>query len=103
MWLAQPEIANIVRDALHCSDLVLYRLYVYVIMANHVHVLLGPAFDEETQRPVPLRIRNPQEFERAAAYIVNNPVKAGLVEDWGDWPWTWIAEELVEDEADVVQ
>jgi len=40
-------------------------------------------------------IRNPQEFERVAAYIVNNPVKAGLVADWNVWPWTWVAEELL--------
>jgi len=37
----------------------------------------------------------PQEFERAAAYILNNPIQAGLVADWNVWPWTWVAEELL--------
>jgi len=31
--------------------------------------------------------RTPEETERVAAYIRDNPVKAGLVSCWGDWPW----------------
>ena len=23
-------------------------------------------------------------------YILNNPVKAGLVNDWRDWKWSWV-------------
>jgi putative transposase len=33
-------------------------------------------------------VRNAGEFERIRAYILNNPVKAGLVKDWKDWPWS---------------
>lgn len=29
-----------------------------------------------------------REYERILAYIVSNPVKAGLVQDWQDWPYT---------------
>ena len=36
-------------------------------------------------------VRNEKEFERILAYIVNNPVKAGLVADWQDWPYTYMA------------
>ncbi len=33
--------------------------------------------------------RNDAELERIVAYVLNNPVKAGLVTDWHDWPWTY--------------
>lgn len=33
--------------------------------------------------------RHPEEAERIAIYIANNPVNAGLVEKWEDWPWTY--------------
>lgn len=36
-------------------------------------------------------VRNESEYERILAYIVNNPVKAGLVSDWRDWPYTFVA------------
>ena len=35
-------------------------------------------------------VRNRQEWERIVAYVINNPVKAGLVESWADWPWTYL-------------
>ncbi len=30
-----------------------------------------------------------EEFGRIVRYVLNNPVKAGLVEDWSKWPWTY--------------
>jgi putative transposase len=39
-------------------------------------------------------VRNEREFERILAYIVNNPVKAGLVAEWQDWPYTYVNPEL---------
>ena len=126
-WLAQPEIAAIVRDTLHqCEDERLYRLYAYTVMSNHVHVLLQPLENVQTGSPVALaRItqilkgrtarfanqrlgltgqrfwaresydhwsRNENETRRIVAYILNNPVKAGLVTDPAAWPWSWAAE-----------
>jgi REP element-mobilizing transposase RayT len=35
-------------------------------------------------------IRNGQERERIVKYVLNNPVKAGLVECWEDWPWNYL-------------
>jgi REP element-mobilizing transposase RayT len=35
-------------------------------------------------------VRDEKEFERILAYIVNNPVKAGLVENWQDWAFTYV-------------
>ena len=39
-------------------------------------------------------VRNEQELERTVKYILNNPVKAGLVEEWKDWQFTYINPEL---------
>lgn len=35
-------------------------------------------------------VRNDKEFMRILEYIVNNPVKAGLVNHWRDWPYTYV-------------
>lgn len=35
-------------------------------------------------------IRDRQEWERIVNYVLNNPVKAGLVAKWEDWPWTYL-------------
>ncbi|MBV6393576.1 MAG: hypothetical protein KPEEDBHJ_02818 [Anaerolineales bacterium] len=35
-------------------------------------------------------VRNENEFTRILEYIANNPVNAGLVENWQDWIYTYI-------------
>jgi putative transposase len=89
-------------------------------MANHVHVLLRPL--QETSRllqwlkgttareaneilsrigqPFWQResydhwVRNGQEMHRIAAYIENNPVKAGLAAEASDYPWSSAADAM---------
>ena len=34
-------------------------------------------------------VRNPNEWRRIITYVLNNPVKAGLVDDWEKWPWNY--------------
>lgn len=34
-------------------------------------------------------IRDAAELERIIKYVINNPVKAGLVDDWKSWKWTY--------------
>lgn len=34
-------------------------------------------------------VRDEAEFARIINYVVNNPVKAGLVNDWREWKWSW--------------
>jgi len=34
-------------------------------------------------------VRDGEELQRILRYVVNNPVKAGLVEHWRDWTWTF--------------
>jgi REP element-mobilizing transposase RayT len=33
-------------------------------------------------------IRDEDEFRRIMDYVLNNPVQAGLVDAWEEWPWT---------------
>jgi REP element-mobilizing transposase RayT len=35
-------------------------------------------------------VRNEKEFWRIINYILNNPVKVGLVENWEDYPFTYL-------------
>src|SRR5215472_12623005 len=43
-WLAQPAVARIVARALHYGDAARnwYRLHAWVLMPNHVHVVITP-------------------------------------------------------------
>jgi REP element-mobilizing transposase RayT len=34
-------------------------------------------------------LRKEEDVQRAADYIVNNPVRKGLVENWRDYPFSW--------------
>lgn len=34
-------------------------------------------------------IRDEEEWQRIVWYVLNNPVKANLVRDWREWPWTY--------------
>lgn len=67
-----------------------YELHAYVVMADHVRLLLLPKIGSESARPTGFCnelgqkesydrwVRNKAEFSRIRAYIENNPVKAGL-------------------------
>ena len=34
-------------------------------------------------------VRNPNELKRIITYVLNNPVKTGLVNEWQKWPWNY--------------
>ena len=36
-------------------------------------------------------IRNPDELHRIIRYILNNPVKIGLVKEWKEWKWNYLS------------
>ena len=98
-----------------------YRLYGYCLMPDHLHVLVSPAasgadvsswlrrFKGYTSRLAgklgvepPLWQRSAYDHvcqadetaERVLAYVIENPVRAGLVERWEDWRWTKVFVEL---------
>ena len=115
MYLRQPEIAQIVVDSIRRGEeLGHYELVAFVVMANHVHLLIWPKIAParllkslkgftareanrllgQTGEPFWQKesydhwVRNPAEFDRIRAYIEANPVKAGLVQNAGDYPWS---------------
>jgi putative transposase len=115
-WLTDPKIAAgveacILRGAHRLSQ---YQLLAYVVMPNHVHVLIEPRTSVERIthgiKGVSARdanrilkrsgktfwqaesfdhwVRRPAEGERICRYIVYNPVKAGLVCRPEEWKWS---------------
>ena len=40
-------------------------------------------------------IRNESEFYNVIRYILDNPVRAGLVENYKDWKYSWVAGECI--------
>jgi putative transposase len=113
-WLRQPEIAQVVQDALLHFDGERYQLLAWTVMPNHVHALIEPLAGHALSAIVSswkrfsarmanrllgrsgsfwqedywdTYIRNERHFESTIAYIENNPVKAGLVNNPADWPW----------------
>ena len=113
-WLADPEFAAYAEyPIVHGAELGRYQLHAYVVMPNHVHILLDP-FMPLAKISGPLKgvaacdinarlgrtgkplwqdesfdhwIRNSAEFERIRQYIEWNPVCAGLVARPEDWKW----------------
>ena len=113
--LRDPVVAAVVQDALHYFDGVRYRLIAWVIMPNHVHVVIEPAggfplgdnvrtwksftakqANKQLGRTGALwargyfdrYIRDQAQFDAAVHYIHENPVKAGLVARAEDWRWS---------------
>ena len=113
--LRHHDVAEIVVTALkRGAQLNHYDLRAYVVMANHVHVLLFPkipptkllrslkgATAREANRLLGRTgeslwqaesydhwVRDEQEFARIVAYIENNPVKAGIVTRPEDYGWS---------------
>ncbi len=113
-WLRQAEIASVVQDALLHFDKQRYCLVAWAIMPNHVHVMietisghgLGSIIGSWKRFSARVAnrqlgregafwqddywdtyIRNERHFESTVAYIENNPVKAGLVDQPESWKW----------------
>lgn len=105
--LARDDVATIVREALLFGARERYALYGWVVMPNHVHVLMQttPGWSLSrimrdlkgfTARRINVLLgregavwqkeyydrymRNPRHFDAGERYIAMNPVKAGLVE-----------------------
>jgi len=117
----ESATAEMICDSIEfCSSKLRYRLYGYALMPDHLHVLLSPAESTVPLRDwlrdfksfttnqhlkrlgMPLWQRSASDHvcrtaetaEVVLAYIVDNPVRAGLVERWQDWPWTKVFIEI---------
>jgi putative transposase len=116
LFLKQPELAQIVVASIHKGvELGHYQLGAYVVMANHVHLLIRPTIAPDRllkslkgatalARPTASSsalvnlfgrkesydhwVRNHGEFLKIRAYIEANPVKAGMVRNPEDFPWS---------------
>ena len=92
----------------------LFDLHAWVVMPNHVHLLISPVAPlpritgslkrrsarvanqilERTRLPFwqpesfDHWVRNRDEQEALVTYIESNPVKAGLVRSPQEWPWS---------------
>jgi REP element-mobilizing transposase RayT len=113
-WLRQPAIAKLTEGALRFFDGQRYGLAAWMVMPNHVHLLVdvwktplselvkswksfvareankllgrsGGFWEREYLDTV---IEDEAHRQTAVRYIENNPVKAGLVLDARDWPWS---------------
>lgn len=109
-------MAACVAEALRFGErqLRLYKLTAWVVMINHVHILIYPdaalsritkALKNYSARHANVLlmrtgqpfwqdesydrwVRGPDEFERIVRYIERNPVAAGLVTQPKDWRWS---------------
>ena len=110
--LGEPRVASMVQASLLHFDGERYRLSAWVIMPNHLHLLLTPRdgwplsrimkdmksfTSREANKLLGRRgqfwmedyfdryVRDAKHFANAIAYIENNPVKAGLVKTAREW------------------
>ena len=116
LWLKEPRIAAAIVETIGKGDSVLgyFALHAFVVMPNHIHLLITPHI------PVPRImngikgssahqanailsrecqpfwqdesfdhwVRSTKEFGNIRAYIENNPVSAGLTSAPQHWPWS---------------
>ena len=113
-WLRQPRVATLVEKALRQFDGVHYRLQAWVLMPNHVHVVVDvrdtplsqwvKRWKGGTAREINLvlgrrgafwqadyfdtKIRDAAHLAQAIRYVERNTTKAKLASDPRDWPWS---------------
>lgn len=57
--------------------------------ARQSNLVIGRSGSFWTPESYDRQIRNRLEWERIIWYVINNPVKAKLVDRWENWPWTY--------------
>ncbi len=114
-WLTDPRIASLVQETILNLDGKRYRLIAWVVMPNHVHILIRPldghpvseimqtlkSFTAHECNKILQRrgsfwykeyfdryIRNAQHFQATVRYIEENPVKARLCKNPEDWKFS---------------
>ncbi|PYK59234.1 MAG: transposase [Verrucomicrobia bacterium] len=115
-WLRQPTVADLAAGALRYFEGKRYTLSAWVIMPNHVHVVVRPeathtlssilqswkSYTASEANKLLNRvgqhfwqkesydhwIRDDAEKARFVAYVENNPVAAGLCAQPEDWLWS---------------
>lgn len=113
--LAEPAVARMIMSAIrHMADQGFWSVFEYVVMPNHLHLMIeikrdslwdnmvrfkrwtgrqGTGLVNHGGKPFWQREwfdhwpRSEAEFEGTVDYIRRNPVKAGLVNGFGEWPF----------------
>lgn len=115
LWLREEKIAEIVqREILGVAQRGWYVAHSFVVMPNHVHLLLEPKVELKKitqaikgrsakacnvalgrhglpfwqQESFDHWVRSAASFEKIHAYIERNPVSAGLAKKPQEWPWS---------------
>lgn len=116
VWLSRPSIASLVSSALIHFSTIRYQLAAWVVMPNHVHVVVCPQPGQTLEKIVhswksftanqanrilgrsgqPFWqkesydhwIRDEADLIHCCHYTEMNPVKASLCAYPGDWPWS---------------
>ena len=122
----KPPTCEIVMEALlQYRDQGNYLLHAFVLMPDHIHLILTPGPQISLERAVQFikggssrritqrlnfrlpvwqrgytdhRIRDAQDYENHMSYIEQNPVKAGLAGSARDYPWSSASGNFVMDE-----
>ena len=113
--LNNTRVAKMLQEALLKFDGKRYRLFAWVVMPNHLHLLLTRLQNYELKDILhslksytaheankmlhrtgqfwmedyfDRYMRNQEHFDRTVKYIENNPVKASLCREPSDWPFS---------------
>ena len=116
-WLKNAKLAKITYDAFLHFDQDRYKIICFTIMSNHAHAVLYKLdrplykimhsikrFSGRESNKLLDRIghaywlhegydhwiRDRESLAWKITYTLNNPIKAGLVNNWRDWPHTYI-------------
>lgn len=120
-WLRRPTVAEAAMAALHASDGTDYHLRAWVIMPNHVHLVVDvlevpiakllntwKGKSARTANQLLRRtgrfwqpdyfdtlVRDEAHLRQAVRYVEANPVKARLAKEASAWPWSsaYVAQE----------
>jgi putative transposase len=98
-----------------------FAIYAYCLMPDHIHILLSPdksgrtisnfvgAFKSRTTRIAWRKgvkgkvwqarfydhvLRRDEDLQQTAEYILNNPVRKGLVAHWNEYPYAGLLDEI---------
>jgi len=98
LWLKDPKIAECVASTIQAGECerAFYELYAWVVMPNHVHLLILPKVPvaEITRWLKGSTARYANQFLGRTGlpfwldYIERNPVSAGLIGAPEHWPWS---------------
>lgn len=111
---ADPRFATEVTNSITtCCKLLGFQLYGYCLMPDHLHILFSPRLGNHSLADWLLRFKSyttraswkygiegklwqrsaydhvcrEENLETVLAYILDNPVRADLVQNWEEWPW----------------